>query len=233
VSGEQTLVVRPDTDALAEALAEAFARAAQEAIAARGAFHCALTGGSSAKLLYPRLARLDADWAKVHWYFSDERCVPPDDAESNFRLAQEVLFAHAAVPSANVHRVEGERPPAEAAAHYARLLPPLDVVHLGMGPDGHVASLFPGHPLLGEARAKVAMLTDSPKPPPARVTLTLPALREARALWFLVTGAAKAPAVQEALTDARSSLPAALAHRAARASTWFLDAPAAASLPLR
>jgi 6-phosphogluconolactonase len=228
-----TFVVRPTVEALADALAEAFEATAWAAIAARGLFTCALTGGSAAKGLYPRLARADVNWKKTHVYFGDERCVPPDDAESNFRLAHDVLLGPAGVPPGQVHRVRGELSPGAAAAEYARALPVLDVVHLGMGPDGHVCSLFPGHPLLAEATARVAALTDSPKPPPARVTLTLPALREAGALWFLVTGEAKREVVREAVTDATSALPAARAHRDARSSTWFLDAAAAALLPAR
>ncbi|GMU62425.1 MAG: 6-phosphogluconolactonase [Myxococcaceae bacterium] len=224
------LFVEQSLEVLAGALAHRFEAAAGEAISARGVFHCALTGGSAARALYPRLVRAKVDWAKTHFHFSDERCVPPDDAESNFRLAQEVLLGPCGVPSAHVHRMAGERPPAEAAREYEAGLPTLDVVHLGVGPDGHVASLFPGHALLHEERARVAALTDSPKPPPARLTLTLAALREARAVWFLVTGEAKRDAVAQALGNPQSVLPAALVHRAARLSLWFLDRAAASRL---
>ncbi|MEW5738771.1 MAG: 6-phosphogluconolactonase [Myxococcota bacterium] len=225
------LIVERTAEALAEALARRFEAAARQAIAARGVFSCALTGGSAAKSLYPRLARSPVDWTRTHFYFSDERCVPPTDADSNFRLADEVLLTPAGVPAKNVHRLRGEDEPRAAAAAYEATLPTLDVVHLGMGPDGHVASLFPGHPLLDEARLRVAALTDSPKPPPARLTLTFPALRQAGAVWFLVTGEAKRAALKEALSDADSRLPAALAHRAARAAVWFLDDAAASTLP--
>lgn len=225
-----TRIIRHTVDALADALAEATEAAARDAITARGVFTVALTGGSAAKALYPRLARAHVDWTKTHVYFGDERCVPPDDAESNFKLAHDVFLAPAGIPDANVHRVRDEAPPAEAAAEYARALPVLDVVHLGLGPDGHVCSLFPGHPLLNEATARVASLTDSPKPPPARVTLTRVALREARALWFLVTGEAKRDVVHAVLSDAASTLPSALAMREAQSCTWFLDTAAAARL---
>jgi 6-phosphogluconolactonase len=221
------LYVEKTVDALAETLARRFEATAREAISARGRFSCALTGGSAAKTLYPRLARASVKWERTHFYFSDERCVPPTDAESNFRLADEVLLKPCGVPAKNVHRLWGEDEPRAAAAAYEATLPTLDVVHLGMGPDGHVASLFPGHPLLEESRLRVAALTDSPKPPAARLSLTLPALRQAGAVWFLVTGEAKRRALAEALSDATSRLPAALAHRAARASVWFLDDAAA------
>ncbi len=230
MSAPPATVVRPTVEALADALAERFEAAAREAVAARGVFTCALTGGSSARQLYPRLARAAVEWRRTQLYFGDERCVPPGDAESNYRLAREALLEPAGVPPENVHRVRGELAPPEAALEYARALPALDVVHLGLGPDGHVCSLFPGHRLLAEAAARVAWLSDAPKPPAARVTLTLPALREARALWFLATGEAKRAAVKDALQDPRSTLPAALAHRAASSSTWFLDQAAASLL---
>lgn len=222
------ILVQPTIAALAATLARHFEASAREAISARGVFTCALTGGSAAKQLYPSLAGADVDWSKIHLYFSDERCVPPGDAESNYRLAKEVLLD--AIPRATVHRVRGELAPAEAAREYELTLPALDVVHLGMGPDGHVCSLFPGHALLEESRSRVAALTDSPKPPPARVTLTPLALREARALWFLVTGEAKRDAVKDALKNPASLLPAARAHRDAKSSTWYLDAAAASLL---
>lgn len=224
------MIIRPTVDALADALAEATESTARDAITARGVFTLALTGGSAAKALYPRLARARVDWTKTHVYFGDERCVPPDDAESNFKLAHEVFLAPAGIPAANVHRIHGEAPPADAAAEYARALPVLDVVHLGLGPDGHVCSLFPGHALLAESTARVASLTDSPKPPPSRVTLTRVALREARALWFLVTGDSKRDVVHAVLNDSASTLPSALAMREAQSCTWFLDTAAASRL---
>lgn len=223
-------IIRATVDALADALAEATESAARAAISARGVFTLALTGGSAAKALYPRLARARVDWAQTHVYFGDERCVPPDDAESNFKLARDVLLGPAGVPGRNVHRIHGEALPREAAAEYARALPILDVVHLGLGPDGHVCSLFPGHALLAESTARVASLTDAPKSPPERVTLTRVALREARALWFLVTGDSKRDVVHAVLSDAASSLPSALAMREAQSCTWFLDSAAAGRL---
>jgi len=226
-----SLVVRPTEAALADALVEATEAAAREAIAARGVFQLAVTGGSAATALYPGLARARVDWAKTHVYFGDERCVPPTDASSNFRGADERLLRPAGVPPANVHRVLGEAPPEEAAAQYARALPVLDVVHLGLGPDGHVCSLFPGHRLLDEGTARVAALTDAPKPPPARVTLTRVALREARALWFLAVGAAKQDVVRAVVAGAALELPAVRVLREASAVTFFLDAAAAARLP--
>lgn len=212
--------------ALADALALETEQAAQRAIAERGRFVCALTGGSAAKVMYPRLAKARIDWKLVHFFYGDERCVPPTDPESNHGLALAALGS----TGATFHPVDGTKPPADAAREYERSLLPLDVVHLGMGPDGHVCSLFPGHRLLDDVEHQVGWLDDSPKPPPRRVTLTLPALHAAKALWFLVTGEAKKAAVYEALVTADSRLPAARAHRAARTSVWFLDQPAASLL---
>jgi 6-phosphogluconolactonase len=212
----------PDAARLGEALAGYTERAAALAIARSGRFRCALTGGTASRVLYPILARARLDWDRVDFYYGDERCVPPGHPDSNHHLAYQALGA----TGAHFHPVDGEAAPEAAARAYQAALPALDVVHLGLGPDGHVCSLFPGHPLLEERDRRVASLLDSPKAPPARVTLTLPALREARSLWFLVTGENKQPAVREALRVPTSRLPAALAHRAAAESLWFLDHPA-------
>jgi 6-phosphogluconolactonase len=220
-----------DKGALVRALVEIHERAAAAAVAARGRFTVALTGGSAAAL-YGALAEAKLPWDKVHVFFGDERAVPADHADSNYRLAKESLLSHAAIPAENVHRVKGEIDPAEAARLYEQELlavtgdGALDLVHLGMGPDGHVCSLFPGHALLGETIRLVASLTDSPKPPPARVTLTLVALERARQVLFLAMGASKAAALREATVDASSALPAARVDRFGRAM-WLADRDAA------
>lgn len=186
--------------------------------ACSGVFTCALTGGSAATTLYPRLAQSELDWSRVRFFLSDERLVPLDHPDSNYRALRQAL------PRAVLEPVRTELPPAEAAAEYARRLPPtLDLVHLGLGPDGHVASLFPGHALLAERALTVASLTDSPKPPPARVTFTLSTLTAAREVWFLVVGASKRPVVEAVQHDLTCSFPAALVARAARSTTWFLE----------
>lgn len=213
------------SDALAAELVRLTLEHAEESVTARGRFTLALTGGSAASTMYPILAQAPLPWAQVEIYFGDERCVPPDHADSNFALAKTTLLDRTPIPPANVHRIKGEIDPAAAADEYAKILPVLDVLHLGMGPDGHVLSLFPGHPLLASDRT-VAHLTDSPKPPPARVTLCLPAVAKARSVWFLVAGANKADAVRQAL-DPSSPLPAARAAKVAQDVRWLLDADAA------
>ncbi len=215
-----------DAAALAAELVARTEILARTCIFARGRFTCALTGGSAATLLYPALARAEVDWSRVEFFYGDERCVAADSRESNHAAA----FAALGKTGAKFHRVDGLKAPALAASEYEANLPPLDLVHLGVGPDGHVASLFPGHALLADHVDRVAFLTDSPKPPPARVTLTLRGLREAAHLWFLVLGEGKREAVRASLRDPTSALPAALASRAAASALWFLDQPAASLL---
>ncbi|MBX7097274.1 MAG: 6-phosphogluconolactonase [Myxococcaceae bacterium] len=216
---DERTVQRSTAAGLASELVSQFESAARKAIAARGRFTCALTGGSTAKLLYPSLARADVDWRCVELFLGDERLVPADDPESNGRLLA------ATFPLRVLHRVRTELPGDDAARDYEGRLPAeLDVVHLGVGPDGHVCSLFPGHALLSERSRRVSWLSDSPKPPPGRVTLTLEALSRARELWFFAMGAEKATAVREA-REGRS--PAALARAVARRAAWFVDDAAA------
>ena len=165
--------------------------------------------------------------------------MPPADPESNFGLAERLWLAPAAVPEANRHRLPAELPDLEAAAAAAEAEmiaglgdpPRLDLLWLGVGADGHVASLFPGHPLLAERRRFVAAVVDSPKPPPRRLTLTLPAIAAAR--WLVVTalGESKAAAVGAALGEAGSGLPLALALAAADQAWLLLDPDAALQLP--
>lgn len=221
-------------DALAAELVDLTIQAATEAIARRGLFTMALTGGSAATVLYPVLAQAGLPWDKVHIFFGDERSVPKEHADSNYHLAHATLLSKAPIPEPNIHRMRGEDDADVAAVAYeAELLRvtegtgALDVVHVGMGPDGHICSLFPGHALLGEERRLVAAIIDSPKPPPSRVTLTMQALARARALWFLVAGASKAEAARDAIVNPASVLPAAIAARRGQTVRWLLDGDAA------
>jgi 6-phosphogluconolactonase len=228
-------MVYADVAELAREVARQFKELAEESIAARGRFSCALTGGSAAKAIYGRLAEEQLDWAKVHFFWGDERMVPYDHADSNFRLARETLLGKVPVPEANLHRmpIEAQDSARLAAEHAAELTttlgdpPVLDLVHLGMGPDGHVCSLFPGHALLDEKTRWVVPIHDSPKPPPDRYTLTLATLFAARQIWFLVAGAEKAAAARAAMDDASSQLPAAIVNRGPAPTTWMMDKAAA------
>ncbi len=223
------VLVSPTPQAAATLAARHFARAAAEAIAARGRFTVALSGGSTPRLMYDALRGLEVEWANVHVYFSDERAVPPDSADSNYRSARLGLLDEVPVPPDQVHRMEGERDPAQAAAEYAALLPDrFDVVLLGMGDDGHTASLFPDTDGLNEGGRVIANWV--PKLSSWRLTFTFAEINAARERWLLVTGASKAPVLREVQNgiDGVQGHPVAGVHDA----TWYLDAAAAAELSL-
>src|SRR5207248_7403807 len=175
----------------ASAVAQAAASTVRDALAG-GARTLVLAGGSTPAAAYRGLAGMDVTWGRVTVLFGDERCVPPADPASNYRMARETLLSH--VDPASVHRMPAELGPDEGAAAYEEVvaaLQPLDVVLLGVGEDGHTASLFPGNPAV-EAPGLVAGVRGAPKPPPERVSLTLRALRAAHMVLVLATGSAKA-----------------------------------------
>lgn len=228
-----TVGVHPDAEAAARAAAEAIGAALGEAREQRGAAHLALAGGSTPRRAYELLASELSDWDGIEIWFGDERAVGPDDPESNYRLARETLVEAGGPAISQVHRIEGERGAEAAASAYADLLaerlpatedgiPILDLALQGLGPDGHTASLFPGNPAL-EASGVCVPVHDAPKPPPDRITLTFAALRAARRLIFLVTGASKAEPVA-ALLDSDPSIPA---GRLAGSAELICDAAAA------
>ena len=198
-----------DSEATAERAAMEIARALQSAREQRGVAHLALSGGSTPARTYELLASALSDWDGVEIWFADERCVAPEDAESNYRLAAETLLRGATIDPARVHRMEGELGPEEGARRYADALragftpeqtnppglpalPVLDLIALGIGPDGHIASLFPSAPTLDAPTEMLCLgVHDSPKPPPRRITLSLAVLRAARRCLLLATGAGR------------------------------------------
>lgn len=203
----------------------------RSALEARGRCDVALAGGSTPRPVYQRLAETsNLDWSSVHFYFSDERAVPPGHPDSNYRMARESLLDRVPVPAGRRHRIEAERDDLrQVAVEYARDLPdPLDMAVLGIGEDGHVASLFPGSPSLDEAERRTAVVEDAPKPPVRRITLTPPALRSARSLVVLAAGRRKAAAVRRALEGDVGV--AACPARIARGGIWVLDREAASRL---
>lgn len=236
------LLTVADPAALARAAAEEVARRAEEAVAARGAFALALSGGATPRALYALLAdsaapyRARVPWGRVHVWFGDERNVPPDHPDSNYRMAREALLDR--VAPAAVHRIEGERAAAEAADRYEAELrahlaggpggpPPLDLVLLGLGADGHTASLFPGSPAL-EERARWVAAPFVPRLGAHRITLTLPVLDAARAVLFLVAGAEKAAPLRALLApDPAAPIPAARVRPATGARIVIADRAAA------
>ena len=231
---DRDIEVFTDAAALVRVAAERVVRLAAEAVERAERFTIALSGGSTPRPLYELLAGPFRDrlpWARTEIFFGDERCVPPTDPQSNYFAARRALLVH--VPLARVYRIEGELPAEEAAANYDATLraafpddlaPTFDLVLLGVGPDGHTASLFPGSPALDErerwAVAVPAPTTAAPALP--RVTMTLPPIERAREVWLLAAGADKRDVVARILDRRADDLPAARAHGALRTS-WLLD----------
>jgi len=224
-----------DADQVARAAADTFVSLVAGALADRALARVALAGGSTPKAMYRLLAspayRERVEWRRVEIFFGDERCVPPDHPDSNYRMAREALLDHVPLGADRVHRIAGERPPAEAAAAYQQRLmqvlgdpPRLDVVLLGMGPDGHTASLFPGTPVLDEQRALAAPVYVA-KFDSWRVTLTVPVLSAAAHVVITTTGAEKADALATALSGPVGMVPIQLVR--AVDQRWIVDRAAA------
>jgi 6-phosphogluconolactonase len=239
-----------DAEAAAKRAATEIARRLQSAREERGAAHLALSGGSTPARTYQLLAMTLDSWQGVELWFADERCVAPEDEESNYRLAKETLLGPATtagLDEGRVHRMRGELGPDEGARSYELQLrehapadegaagadprlPVLDVIVLGIGPDGHIASLFPDAPTLDAGPEQLCLgVHDSPKPPPERITLTLGVLRAARRCVLLATSASKADAVNAMLGQPSRHVPASLLRRE-RLSVIVDDAAAPAPL---
>ena len=231
------LRVFPDPPTVARAAAARLASLIAAKTSRGLTFSLALSGGTTPRPLYRHLADAYRDriaWALVDIYWSDERYVPHDDPRSNYRMARETLLDHVPVTPARVHSIPtGPADPDEAARRYERLLPPsLDLVLLGIGRDGHTASLFPGSAALGETRRRVVAVADAPVEPRRRLTLTFPALNDAQAVFFLVTGADKAEALRRIVAEAADVhvCPAAGVRPRHGTVLWWVDAAAASGL---
>lgn len=237
----------PDTDALVTAAGDRLAVAMTDAISQRGRALIVLTGGGTGTGLLKRVREHaeGIDWSKVHLFWGDDRFVPVDDDERNEKQARAVLIDHVDIPDANVHAMApsggafGDDLDAAAAA-YERMLaenaedgqrePDFDVHLLGMGGEGHINSLFPNTPAVKETRRLVVGVTDSPKPPPRRITLTLPAVQRSREVWLVVSGEAKADAVAAAIGGAKPVDVPATGGIGREATVWLLDEAAASKL---
>lgn len=226
-----------EVDTLFEVAVREVVETLADVLARRKVAYLALSGGSTPRRLYELLAsepwRGQVDWSRVEIFWGDERMVPPDDDASNYRLARRTLLDPLDVPQARVHRVAGEETPEEAVRLYEEALggvpgspPHFDLILLGMGADGHTASLFPGEGAV-EEEARWAVATESPDPPHSRISLTLPVLSAARRVLFLVTGADKAEAVGHAL---REDEPPPAGRVRGEETVWLLDREAARSL---
>ncbi len=239
------IMVFSDGEQLSHAAARYVVQVANEALAEHGHFTIALSGGSTPKKLYSLLAlepyRNQIDWTKVEIFWADERCVPPDDAESNFHLAHEVMLSKLPIPAGQIHRMPADESDrvAASAAYEQELrrvfgtdgVPNFDLIQLGLGPEAHTASLFPHQASLRETERLVMPVT-VPKPPPPRLTLTPPVLNAANHILFLVTGAEKADAVRAVLEGdyQPEEYPAQIVHPTQGEVTWMLDTAAASTL---
>lgn len=239
----------PTPEAVARAGAELFIGLAAEAMVARDRFCVALSGGSTPRAMYSQLSsgefNAQVDWNCVHVFWSDERCVPPDHAESNYRMAQEAWLDRAPIPPGQVHRVHGEAEPEQAAADYERDLrsffghgaPRFDLVLLGLGEDGHTASIFPGAPAIHEQARWVMPVAHTTPPLPraprvSRVTLTPVVLNASAVVAFMVTGASKAACLAQVLNGPYQPdvQPAQIVQPSSGRLLWLIDQAAAIEL---
>ncbi len=234
-------VVFRSSEEMISGAADAFARRAAEACADRGSCLIALSGGATPQPLYRLLANPRESWfgripwKKIHVLWADERCVPPDHEQSNYRAAYDTMLHRVPIPTENVHRIRGEAPPGDAGVEYEQQLRslaalrgdrnrlPIDLAILGVGLDGHTASLFPNHPALLEDRRWILDVT-VPARPPCRITLTFPLLNQANHVLFLAAGRTK----REILERIRNGddLPAARIAPAYGEVTWYVDSEA-------
>jgi 6-phosphogluconolactonase len=235
-----SIYIWPDSNSLASAAAEHIIEMARAAITEHGRFSIALSGGSTPKILYELMARPpyaeQMTWPQVHVFWGDERCVPPDHVDSCYRMAREALLDHVPLLSENVHRIQGEIPPDEAAAKYERILhhffgdqsPTIDMILLGMGDDGHTASLFPGTKALHEEKRWVIENYVEVKQM-WRVTLTRPAINSAAHIMFLVSGSNKAERLHSVLQGEHTpfDLPSQMINPERGELSWFVDQDAA------
>ena len=202
----------------------------------------AVSGGSTPRLLFTYLAQADVDWSRVHFFWVDERCVPPSDGQSNFKLANEILLKPAGVRAPNIHRIHGELVPEEAAIHYIGEvenffslnpgeLPVFDLIHRGIGPDAHTASLFPGEPLI-QNHTGIAAAVWVEKMKSHRVTLLPGVLERARHTVIQAAGEDKAEPIQQVLNgpDDPMQFPCQIAVRHSDQAVWFVDRAAAQKL---
>lgn len=242
--GKRSVQVLSDLEAISHRAAQIFVGLSRSGMASRGKFSVAISGGSTPRRLYTLLSsppyRNQVDWQRVHFFWADERCVPIEDEGSNFKAAFDRLLSKVPIPDGNIHRIKGEEEPEKVARAYEEDikkffgisgLPVFDLVILGMGEDGHTASLFPGSKSLEETdRLAVPVYLD--KPNWNRITLTLPILNNAAQILFLVTGQAKADVVSEILRDGekKRQFPAGLISPIQGNVTWLIDQEAAGKL---
>ena len=232
-----------DISELAARLAEDFKNALQKKAASGESLTVALSGGHTPKAFFEILAespyRNGLPWDRAVFFWGDERCVPPDDVESNYKMTNDALLSHIDIPESNIHRVLGENPPAGEAERYGNEIvkcvpsggngfPRFDWIFLGMGEDGHTASLFPGAPTLQE-KERICVVATHPQTGQKRVSVTFPVINNAERVSFLVSGAGKEPVLKEILERGSEPLPypASMVHPDQGVLEWYVDREAA------
>jgi len=245
-TGSNRIIVKAHPEELARAGADIFRSAAETAVAQKGRFTVALSGGSTPRPMHRLIAkdpyRSGIPWRRTHIFWVDERRVPADHPDSNFGLARSDLLEHVPLPAANMYPMPTEPVPDEGARQYQQQLrdffkpspgryPVFDLISLGLGSDGHVASLFPGHPAAETGDAWVISVKGG-NPDLARLTLTFPVLNSAAHLFFLVSGKEKAAIIKTLFEEPSAGLPAQNIRPLSRNLTWLLDRPAASLLPI-
>jgi 6-phosphogluconolactonase len=242
-------LVYPTNTAVAAAAAELFSSTAAAAVASRGVARIAISGGSTPKAMFALLADpakpylAATPWAKIELFWVDERCVPPTDADSNYRMTNEAMLSHVPLPAAQIHRMEGELEPKVAAARYESIIrntfklegaetPTFDLILLGMGDDGHTASLFPHTEGLNEM-ALIVAANHVPQKDTWRITLTWPVINQGREVAFLIEGAGKAAVLKDVLLGSYDpeTKPSQLIRPSSGRLTFLLDKASAAQLP--
>jgi len=235
------------SDHLSKDLAEYIANTSHKFISSKGKFTVAVSGGSLpsilGKFLLQEPFKSKIEWSKWQVFFADERVVPLDDPESNYRVCAQFLFSKVTIPDNHIHKIDPSMPLEEVAISYQKCIeqvcdiengfPSFDLILLGMGPDGHTASLFPNHALLSENKAWVTYISNSPKPPPKRITLTLPVLNNAKQVAFVCTGEPKKDALAKILEGPntnKNELPSSLVSPKSGDLKWFIDKEAAQGL---
>jgi 6-phosphogluconolactonase len=244
MSFKQKIIIKDDPSILANRAIEIFVAEAGRAVDESGRFAVALSGGSTPREMNKMLAegpyRLNIPWRKTHIFWVDERCVPQDSRASNFGVAKKDFITAVPIPETQVHPMKCESSPRESANKYEQVLrdyfsltsggmPRFDLIYLGIGTDGHTASLFPGHQALNETE-KLVTAVKGGKPNVARITMTLPLLNQARHIVFLIVGTAKARTIQTILEDEKTHLPAQKIRPLKGEITWLLDRSAASLL---
>jgi 6-phosphogluconolactonase len=233
-------MVFKDAHELAQGAARYILSAIEQTLTKQDRFSLVLSGGSTPRAIYTLLGKPPAVdrvlWSRVHFFWGDERCVPPDHADSNYKMAYKTLLARLSLPPQNIHRILGEIPPEEAAAAYESAIaeffrdgnrpPRFDLILLGMGEDGHTASLFPGSPALDETKRWVVAVEHNQPPAPllSRVTMTFPLINAARGVAVIVSGASKAGVVQQAFSEGDTpKLPVQRVNPEEGELVWMLD----------